>query len=39
MKQYPTFPETEALLCIAINLRGRTVRDIADASGAKENTV
>ena len=39
MKQYPTFAETEALLRTAINLRGRTVKDIAAATGIKPSTL
>ena len=35
MKQYTTFAETEALLRTAINQKGRSVKDIADATGIK----
>ena len=39
MKQYTTFAETEALLRTAINLRGRSVKDIAAATGIKPSTL
>ena len=39
MKHYIPFAETEALLRTAINLRGRTVRDIAATTGIKESTL
>ena len=39
MKQYTTFAETEALLLAAINLRGRSVKDIAAATGIKPSTL
>ena len=39
MIQYTTFAETEALLRTAINLRGRTVKDIAAATGIKPSTL
>ena len=39
MKQYTTFAETEALLRTAINLPGRTVKDISAATGIKPSTL
>ena len=39
MKQYTTFAETEALLRTAINLRGRSVKDIAAATNIKSSTL
>ena len=39
MKQYTTFAEIEALLRTAINLRGRSVKDIAAATGIKPSTL
>ena len=39
MKKYTTFAETEALLRTAINLRGRSVKAIADATGIKPSTL
>ena len=39
MKQYTTFAETEALLLTAINLRGRSVKDIATATSIKPSTL
>ena len=39
MNQYTTFAETEALLRTTINLRGRTVKDIAAATGIKSSTL
>ena len=39
MKQYTTFAETEALLLTAINLRGRSVKDIAAATNIKPSTL
>ena len=39
MRDYNTFAETEALLRSAINLRGRTVKAIATATGIKASTL
>ena len=39
MKQYTTFAETEALLRTAINQKGRSVKDIAAATGIKSSTL
>ena len=39
MKQYTTFAETEALLRTAINLRGRSVKDISASTGIKVSTL
>ena len=39
MKQYTTFAEMEALLRTAINLRGETVKQIADATGIRPDTL
>ncbi len=39
MKQYPTFAGMEKLLLTAINLRGRSVKDIAAATGIKPSTL
>ena len=39
MIQYTTFAETEALLRTAINLRGRSVKYIAAATGIKPSTL
>lgn len=39
MRDYNTFAETEALLLTAINLRGRSVKDIAAATGIKASTL
>ena len=39
MKQYTTFVEMEALLRTAINLGGRSVKDIAAATGIKPSTL
>lgn len=39
MKHYTTFTETEALLKTAINLRGRTTKDIAAATGIRVETL
>ena len=39
MKQYTTFTETEALLRTAINLRGRSVKDISASTGIKPSTL
>ena len=38
MKHYNTFAETEALLLTAIKMRGRTVKDIAAATGIRADT-
>ena len=35
MENYKTYAETEALLQTAIGLRGRTIKEIAEASGIK----
>lgn len=39
MKQYTTFAETEALLRTAIDLKGRSTKAIAAATGIKPNTL
>ena len=39
MKHYNTFAETEALLLTAIKMRGRTVKDIAAATGIRADTL
>ena len=39
MKQYTTFAETEALLRTAINMKGRTVKAIAAATGIRADTL
>ena len=39
MKHYNTFAETEALLLTAINMRGRTVKDIAAATDIRVDTL
>ncbi len=39
MKTYNTFAETEALLQTAIGLPGRSVKDIAAATGLLPNTL
>ena len=39
MKQYITFAEMEALLRTAINMRGRTVKAIAAATGIRPDTL
>ena len=39
MKQYTTFAETEALLRIAINQKGRSAKAIAAATGIKPSTL
>ena len=39
MKQYTTFAETEKLLRTAINLRGRSVKDISTVTGIKPSTL
>lgn len=39
MKQYITFADTEALLRTAINQKGRSVKDIAAATGIKPSTL
>ena len=39
MENYNTFAETEALLQTAIGLRGRTIKEIAEASGIKASTL
>lgn len=39
MKHYNTFAETEALLQTAINMKGRTVKDIAAAIGIRPDTL
>ncbi len=39
MENYKTYAETEALLQTAIGLRGRTIKEIAEASGIKVSTL
>ena len=39
MKQYITFAETEALLRTAVNMKGRTVKAIAAATGIRADTL
>ena len=39
MENYNTFAETEALLQTAIGLPGRSIREIAAATGIKPNTL
>ena len=39
MKNYNTFAETEALLQTAIGLPGRSIKEIAAATGIKPNTL
>ena len=39
MKNYTTFAETEALLMTAMNLKGSSTKDIADATGIKPSTL
>ena len=39
MKQYITFSETESILRTAINMKGRTVKAIADATGIRADTL
>ena len=39
MENYNTFAETEALLLIAIKLPGRSIKEIAAATGIKPNTL
>ena len=39
MKQYITFAETEALLLTAINLSGRSVKEISEATGIMPSTL
>ena len=39
MKEYTTFKSMEELLRTAINLRGRSVKDIAAATGIKPSTL
>ena len=39
MKQYITFAETEALLRTAINMKGRSVKAIAAATGIRADTL
>lgn len=39
MRDYNTFAETEALLCTALDLKGRSIREIAAATNIKPNTL
>ena len=39
MKEYRSFAETEALLLTAINMQGRSIKEIAAATGIKPNTL
>ena len=39
MRKYNTFAELETLLLIAIGLSGRSIKDIAAATGIKSNTL
>ena len=39
MKNYTTFTETEALLMTAMNLKGRSTKDIGEATGIKPSTL
>ena len=39
MQQYTTFAETESILRTAINMKGRTVKAIADATGIRADTL
>ncbi len=39
MKQYATFAETEDLLLTAINMQGRSIKEIAAETGIKSNTL
>lgn len=39
MRQYITFAETEAILRTAINMKGRTVKAIADATSIRADTL
>lgn len=39
MKNYTTFAETEALLKIAINLKGRSTKEVAAKSGIRAGTL
>ena len=39
MKQYITFAEMEALLLTAMETKGRSVKDVAEAAGIKPSTL